>query len=119
MTGPVVAFKGTPTVMLVLLQEATAPATTLNSTTLLLWFEPNPDPTSVMIPPILAPGGVRVESTGLITVYDTVAGLVREFTVTVTAPVVAPLGTVATICELAQLVMEVAWVVLNVRVLVP
>ena len=41
-----------------------------------------------------------LEITGLITLKVGPAGLVTELTVTATWPVVAPEGTVATICEL-------------------
>ncbi len=61
--------------------------------------------------------------TGLITVNIAAAvlGLEIEFTITVTGPVPfgAVLGTKATICEVLQLVIDVAKVPLNLTVLVP
>jgi len=56
--------------------------------------------------------------TGLTTVYVGFAGLSIEFTVTVTGPVVDPLGTIATICVLPQLVTD-ALVPLKLIELVP
>jgi hypothetical protein len=56
---------------------------------------------------------------GLITVNVELDGLWTPPAVTVTSPVVAPLGTVATISALFQLVIVVALVVLKATVLVP
>ena len=57
--------------------------------------------------------------TGRITVNTAVDGLITEFTVTVTFPVVALFGTIATICVVLQLVIEVACAPLKLTVLVP
>src|SRR5712691_5318611 len=57
--------------------------------------------------------------TGRITVNTAVEGLLTEFTVTVTFPVVALFGAIATICALLQLVIEVAGAPLKLTVLVP
>ena len=60
-------------------------------------------------------------TTGLIRVNTPLPEFTIEFTVTVTGPVPtgAVLGTMATICELLQLVMDVATAPLNFTVLPP
>src|SRR5580698_6541781 len=77
----------------------------------------------VKIPPTGPAGGSRLAMIGLITVNSAlvVIGLAIEVTVTMTGPVPfgTALGTVATICELLQLVIVVASAPLNVMVLVP
>ena len=82
---------------------------------------PNPVPLSVTVPPISAAGGVMLVMTGLIIVNVTFAGLGMEFTVTRMGPVPGgvALATVATICELFQLVTEAASAPLKLTVLVP
>jgi hypothetical protein len=56
---------------------------------------------------------------GLITVYVALEGLTTLLTVAVTRPVVAPLGTVATIWLFVQLAIDVACVPLKLSVLLP
>jgi hypothetical protein len=66
-TGPLVAFGGTETLMLVLLQESTLAVRLLNWTVLLLWLLPNDVPAIVIRPPIGAAEGVKLEIAGVIT----------------------------------------------------
>jgi hypothetical protein len=63
-----------------------------------------PVPVSVTDPPTGADGGETLVITGLYTVRETVLLLPMLFATTVTGPVVAVDGTVATICVLFQLV---------------
>jgi len=120
-TGPFVAVDGTWAVILVSLQELTVAVTPLNLTTLVPWLAPKPRPVSVVHAPSCAPGGARLEIVGLMTVKSMVAGLELEPTVTTTGPVPggAAVGTSATICELVQLLTDVAAVLLKLTVLVP
>ena len=87
------------------------------------WLAPKPEPLIVIVPPTGPAGGCKLVTMGLTIVNSAAAvlGLEIEFTVTVTGPVPtgAVLGTKATICELLQLVMDVANAPLNLTVLEP
>jgi hypothetical protein len=48
-TGPLVAFEATATVILELLHESTVAETPFNCTWLLLWFAPKPEPLRVIV----------------------------------------------------------------------
>ena len=61
----------------------------------------------MIVPPMGPQSGERLLITGLMSVNEMVGLLCAEFTVTVTGPVVAPVGTAATICVALQLVTEV------------
>jgi hypothetical protein len=93
----------------------------VNDTNLESWLVPKPVPVKVIKLPIWAAGGAILVIAGLMTSKATVEGLVLEPTVTTTGPVPAgaALGTVAMICVLLQLDIDVAVIPLNVRVLVP
>jgi hypothetical protein len=120
-TEPLVALDGTPAVILVSLQELTDATTPLNDTWLLPWLAPKPLPAIVINPPICAAGGVRLLIAGLIVVNVTFPGLELELTVTTTGPGPAGvvLATVATICELLQLVIDDAATLSKLTVLLP
>lgn len=119
-TVPLVAFDGTVTVILVSVQLVTVAATLLNWTVLPLALGPKPEPFRVTVPPIGACGGDRLLMTGFTAVNEIVGTLATELTVTTTGPASAGTadGTVATICELLQLV-TVAVAPLKVTVLLP
>src|SRR6476661_2118863 len=82
----------------------------------ILWLGPKPLPVIVIVPPTGASGGVMPVITGLGTSKELLEALETELTVTSIWPVLAPEGTVATICVSLQLV-AVAATPLNVRVL--
>jgi hypothetical protein len=120
-TGPLVAPDGTTRVTLVSLQALALATKPLNWTVLLPWFGAKPEPLIVTVPPDEAAEGVKLMIVGFITSNVTLVGLEIEPTVTVTIPGpdgVVP-GTVATICELLQLVMEVATTPPKLTVLLP
>lgn len=118
MTLPVVAPFGTGAVMLVVLQLVGVAATPLKVTVLVPCEAPKFDPVMVTEAPKGAKVGLRlVILGGTITVKATPL-LARLPTVTTTFPLVAPLGTGATMLVVLQLV-GVAAVPLNVTVLVP
>jgi hypothetical protein len=120
-TGPLVAPGGTTSVTLASLQDLVLATTPLIWTVLLPWLEPKPEPLIVTIPPTEAAGGVKLLIVGSITSNVMLDGLEIEFTVAVTSPGPdgAVPGTVATICELLQLVIEVASTPLKLTVLLP
>src|SRR5262249_34131088 len=117
-TLPVVAARGTGTTMLVadhVVGVATAP---LKVTVLVPFVAPKPVPvivTAVVIGPIVGERLVIVAVTAAVTVTPLLA---RPPTVTTTLPVVAPAGT-GTAMLVADHVVGVAVVPLNVTVLVP
>jgi len=119
-TEPLVVLAGTVAVMLVSLQAVMVAAMPLNSTWLPLEFVPKPEPVNVTVPPMGAAGGAKPVITGFIAVKDWTGTLAIELTVTLTGPVPdgTVAGTVATICELLQLV-TVAAAPLKVIVLLP
>src|ERR1700694_2539829 len=120
-TGPLVAFDGTWAVTLVLLQEVTLCTIPMNLTWLMPWLAPKPRPFKVIKAPICAAGGARLVMVGVITLNETLEGTGTEFTVTLTGPTpgTAVLGTLATICVLVQLAMDVATPPLKLSVLLP
>src|SRR5258708_24218713 len=104
---PLVAPDGTVTVMLVSVQLVipVLASTPLNFTNVEeVVPDVKPVPASVTDPPTGAAGGDTLVMTGLYTVRETVRLLPMLLATTVTGPVVAVDGTVATICELLQLV---------------
>jgi hypothetical protein len=118
-TGPVLALAGTGTAILALPQLVGAATTPLNKTALVPCVAPKLFPVIVMG----LPGTPDVEDSPIMLgATTTVNGepLLRiPPTVTTTLPVVAPAGTVATIEFAFQLAIDVAFVPLNVSVLVP
>ena len=119
-TGPLPAFGG---IWMVMLASLHAPvllgAAPLIWTVLLPWLEPKPEPSIWIVPLGPALGGFSPLITGLITVSVTVALLANPLTPTMTGPDVALLGTVATICVLLQLLIEVTARLLMFSELVP
>ena len=116
-TFPVVAPTGTFTVMLVALQLLGVAVVPLNVTILLPCVEPKPNPVMTTVAPVAPELGVSLV-TPSVTVKLTPL-LATPLTVTTTSPVVAPVGTSATILVAPQLVMDVAVVPLNLTVLLP
>ncbi len=115
-TLPVVAPDGTGATMEVALQLATPAVLPLNLTVFVPWVEPNPLPVIVMDAPTAPLFGERALMFG---VTVNLTPLLEEVPpVTTTLPVVAALGTVATILLELQLV-AVAVTPLNLTVLVP
>jgi|SRR6266702_7108090 len=104
-TGPVVTPVGTEAVMLVSLQLITFAATPLKVTVPVSWVDPKVFPAIVTTVPAFPLVGETLVIVGEgMTVNETVALLAAPFVVTTTAPVVANLGTVTTICVSLQLV---------------
>jgi hypothetical protein len=118
-TFPVVAPKGTGTVMLVALQLVGVAVVPLNVTVLVPCVVPKPVPVIVTDVPTGPEVGVRlvILGTGVITVKLTLL-LACPPTVTMTFPVIAPAGTGTTMLVALQLVGN-AVVPLNVTVLAP
>lgn len=118
-TEPVVAPVGTVVVMLAALQLVTVAAVPLKATVLFPWLGPKFDPLMVTAVPTGPEPGARpvIEGGGRVTV-NVAPLLATPPTVTTTAPVVAPAGTVAVTLLAFQLV-TVAAVPLKVTVLLP
>jgi hypothetical protein len=115
-TFPVVAPVGTGTTMEVAVQFVGIAAVPLNVTVLLLWVLPKVVPAIVTEVPATPEGGDRLVMCG-VTVKLT-ALLATPPTVSITLPVVAPLGT-GTTMEAALQLVGVAAVPLKVTVLLP
>ena len=117
-TLPVVALLGTGATMLVALQLEGVAVTPLNLTVLVPCVDPKFNPVMVTDAPTAPVLGLSEVMLGeLLTVNDAPL-LATPPTVTTTLPVVAPLGTGATILVALQLV-GVAVTPLNLSVLVP
>jgi hypothetical protein len=119
-TGPVVAPVGTGTTMELALQLVGVAVVPLNRTVLVPRVAPKFDPVIVTAVPINPDVGERLVITGPwveFTVKATVL-LATLLTVTLTGPVVAPVGT-GTTMELVLQLVGVAAVPLNLTVLVP
>jgi hypothetical protein len=119
-TFPVVAPVGTVTTMLVALQLVAVAAVPLNLTVLVPCVAPKLAPEIVTVAPTNPDVGFRLVMLGaavVVTVKFTPL-LATPPTVTTTFPVVAPVGTVATMLVVLQFVV-VATVPLNLTVLVP
>jgi hypothetical protein len=117
-TLPVVAPAGTVVVMLAELQVPTVAAVPLKDTEPLPWLLPKLDPETVTAAPTAPDEGERLEMLGVGRTVKLTPLLAWLETVTTTFPVVAPVGTVATILVELQLVM-LAVVPLNFTVLLP
>ena len=91
----------------------------LNLTVLVPWVDPKFVPAIVTAVPTGPDVGDKLVMLGAATTVNDDPALATPLTVTTTLPVVAPVGTVATIDVALQLVMLVAVVVLNFAVLVP
>lgn len=117
---PVVAPVGTSTTIEVLAQLVTdVTAAPLNVTPPVPCVEPKFVPVRVTDEPTAPDVGERLVSVGVGSTVKDVPLLATLLTVTTTLPVVAPVGTTATIDVLLQLVIDVAAVPLNFTVLVP
>ena len=120
-TAPVVAPVGTGAVIEVLLQLLGLAAVPLNVTVLVPCVDPKSDPVIVTDVPTGPEVGERLVIAGAVEVVVTVNVtplLATPPTVTTTGPVVAPVGTGATI-DMPLQVLGLAAVPLNVTVLVP
>jgi hypothetical protein len=115
-TFPVVAPIGTGATILVVLQPVGFAVVPLNLTVLVPWVAPKFAPVIVTDVPTAPKAGDRLAMAGA--TVKLLPLLVRPLTVTVTFPVVAPLGTAATMLVLLQLV-GVAAVPLKLTVFVP
>ena len=118
-TLPVVAPLGTVTLIEVALQLVTVAAVPLNFTVLVPWVEPKFVPVTVTAAPTAPEVGDKLVMFGAATTVNDTPLLFTPLAFTTTLPVVAPVGTVATIDVALQLVIVVAVVVLNFTVLVP
>lgn len=117
-TFPVVAAEGTVATMLLALQLAGVAAVPLNLTVLVPCVAPKFDP-AIVTEALTAPEvGDRLVMLGVGSTVKLLPLLATPDTVTTTFPVVAPVGTFATMLVAIQLVM-VAVVPLNLTVLVP
>ena len=116
-TVPVVAPVGTGTTIDVFAQLVMVAAVPLNFT--VPWVVPKFVPVIVTEAPTAPEVGDRLVTVGVAKTVNEVPLLDVPLTVTTTLPVVAPVGTTATIDVLLQLVIEVAEVPLNFTVLVP
>lgn len=114
--GPLVAEEGTGADILPALQLVTVAAVPLKETELEPWVAPNPDPLMVIEAPVRPDDEDRLLMTG-VTVKLTLL-LATPFTVTITGPVVAFVGTGTVMLPVFQLV-AVAATPLNVSVLEP
>ena len=117
-TGPVVAKVGTVAVICVSDQDVAVAVVPLMVTVLVPCVEPNPLPLICTGVPGSPLTGLNELTATAATLKETEELLEPAPTVTLTAPDVAPEGTVAVICESLQL-ETVAFVVLNATVLVP
>jgi hypothetical protein len=117
-TFPVVAPVGTGTLIVVALQLVGVPAVPLNLTVLLPWVAPKLVPVTVTGVATAPEVGERLVIFGAETTVKLTPLLATPETVTTTFPVVAPLGTLATMLVAVQLV-AVAVVPLNFTVLLP
>ena len=116
---PVVAPVGTATLINVAVQLLTVAVVPLNLTVLVPWVDPKFVPLTVTVAPTAPEVGDRLVMFGAATTVNDTPLLAAPLTVTTTLPVVAPVGTVATIDVALQLPMVVAVVPLNLTVLVP
>ena len=117
-TFPVVAPLGTVVAILVALQLVTVAVVPLNFTVLVPWLDPKFVPVMVTAAPTAPVVIERLVMLGAATTVKLFPLLAVPDTVTTTFPVVAPVGTAATMLVALQLV-AVAEVPLNLTVLVP
>jgi hypothetical protein len=118
-TLPVVAPVGTVTLIEVALQLVTVAVVPLNFTVPVPCVEPKFVPVTVTAAPTAPDVGDKLVRLGADTTVNETPLLAVPLTVTTTLPVVAPVGTVATIDVALQLPMVVTAVPLNLTVLVP
>lgn len=118
-TLPVVAPLGTGTTIEVALHVVGVAVVPLNFTVLVPCVEPKFVPVIVSAVPIVPDVGDKVVILGAATTVNDLPALATPLTVTTTLPVVAPVGTNATMEVALQLLMVVADVPLNLTVLVP
>ena len=119
-TLPVVAPVGTTATIEVVLQLVIEVAVVpLNFTVLVPWVEPKFVPVMVTEVPTAPEVADKLVILGVARTVNDTPLLATLLTVTTTLPVVAPVGTFATIEVALQLVIEVAVVPLNFTVLVP
>jgi hypothetical protein len=119
-TLPLVAPVGTGATIDVALQLVIEVAVVpLNATVLVPWVDPKFAPVIVTEAPIAPVVGDRLVMLGAATTVKLTPLLFTPLAFTTTLPVVAPVGTVATIEVALQLAIEVAVVPLNATVLVP
>jgi hypothetical protein len=118
-TLPVVAPVGTVTLIEVALQLVTVAVVPLNSTVPLPCVEPKFVPVTVTAVPTAPDVGDKLVRLGADTTVKLTPALFTPLAFTTTLPVVAPVGTVATIDVALQLPIAVAAVPLNLTVLVP
>ncbi len=116
---PVVAPVGTVVTIEVALQLVAVAVVPLNFTVLVPWVEPKFVPVIVTAAPTAPEVGDKLVMLGSATTVKLTPLLALPPTATTTLPVVAPVGTVATIEIALQLVIVVAVVPLNFTVLVP
>jgi hypothetical protein len=116
---PVVAPLGTVVFIDVALQLVTVAVVPLNFTVPVPCVEPKFVPVIVTAAPIAPELGDKLVMLGAATTVKDEPLLATPLTVTTTLPVLAPVGTTATIEVALQLVIVVAVVVLNFTVLVP
>ena len=114
-----VAPEGTVVFIDVALQLVIVAVVPLNCTVLEPWVEPKFVPVIVTAAPTAPDVGDKLVMLGAVTTVNDDPLLADPLTVTTTLPVVAPVGTVATIEAALQLPIVVAVVPLNFTVLVP
>lgn len=120
MTFPVVAPVGTVAVMLVALQPLTVAVVPLNLTKPLPCDVPKLEPAMVTLEPTVPEFGLRLLMLGAaVTVNVTPLLCTNPAAVTMTFPVVAPVGTVAVMLVALQLLIVVADVPLKVTLPLP
>jgi hypothetical protein len=118
-TGPVPALAGTGTTMVVAFQLVGVATAPLNNTALVPWLEPKLVPVIVTEVPGVPEVVERLVMLGANTTVNAEPLVATPPTVTTTLPVVAPVGTAATIRFADQFEIDVAAVPLNVTVLGP
>lgn len=118
-TLPFVALVGTVVTIEVALQLVMVAAMLLNLTVPVPWVEPKLVPVIVTEAPTAPVVVDKLVMLGVANTVNDLPPLATPLTVTTTLPVVAPVGTVATIEVALQLVIVVAVVPLNLTVLVP
>lgn len=118
-TLPFVALVGTVVTIEVALQLMMVAAIPLNLTVPVPWVEPKLVPVIVTEAPTAPVVVDKLVMLGVANTVNDLPPLATPLTVTTTLPVVAPVGTVATIEVALQLVIVVAVVPLNLTVLVP
>jgi hypothetical protein len=117
-TGPVVAPVGTIAVTLAELQLVTLATIPLNATVLVPWVGPKSAPAMVTTVPAGPNGGDKLNIAGTLATVKTTGSLATPPTVTITFPVVAPVGIVP-VMDVADQFIMVSPVPFTVTVLLP